>query len=393
MTSRVLLAWEGGAGRGHISTLRSIARALDGVAICDAAVNTMLHAAELAPYCDLVFPGSAFAIDKRRRQLGGSEPICSWADHLGDLGFADTRFLIERIGWWIEAIRARASSAVVADFAPLASLAARILGIGSAIIGTGYLAPPPGLERFPVLVPSLTVAHYDEASMLAAVNAALDHFGAPPVERLSDIYQCDVFLPQTIAALDPYAGQRDVPYLPPVDTGMPLAGAGEEIFGYFSTDEKRDDALLEALRQLGAVLRLHMPGLSPEQMATLSGAGVKVETSPLTLAAIAGHSRLCLNAGQHGTLTMAMAMGLPQLAIPRHLEHEYHAQKGRALGCVRIISRFEREPQAIVGAILAAYEHAGLREQARAIADSHRDQLCGPLQATLRQRLAPMLAG
>ena len=41
MTSRVMLAWEGGAGRGHISTLRSIAQALDGLAICDAAINDM----------------------------------------------------------------------------------------------------------------------------------------------------------------------------------------------------------------------------------------------------------------------------------------------------------------------------------------------------------------
>jgi hypothetical protein len=82
MTPRVLLAWEGGAGRGHISTLRTIARALDGLAICDAAVNNMQHAAELAAYCDLVFPGSAFGIDRSRRTQGGDEPICSWADHL-----------------------------------------------------------------------------------------------------------------------------------------------------------------------------------------------------------------------------------------------------------------------------------------------------------------------
>ena len=75
MTSRVMLAWEGGAGRGHISTLRSIAQALVGLAICDAAVNNMRHAAELAPDRDLVFPGSAFRIDKTRRTQGGLEPI------------------------------------------------------------------------------------------------------------------------------------------------------------------------------------------------------------------------------------------------------------------------------------------------------------------------------
>lgn len=391
MTCRVLLAWEGGAGRGHISTLRSIARALEGIAICDAAVNDMRHAAELAPYCELVFPGSAFGIEKSRRTLGGDEPVCSWADHLGDLGFGDTEFLITRLGWWIEAIRARAATLVIADFAPLATLAARILGLRAVVIGTGYLAPPAGLDRFPILVPALAVAHHDEAHLLASVNAALDHFGTAPLARFSDIYQCHLSLPQTIAALDPYAGQRDVPYLPPVEAGMPLAGDGDEIFGYFSTDEPHDEALMEALRRLGPLLRLFLPGLSPDQIATLTAAGVKVQRGPIPLAEIAASSRLCLNAGQHGTLTMAMAMGLSQFAIPRHLEHAYHAEKARGLGCLDSITRFERDPAAIVAAVMAAYENATQRQRARSVAAEHGDQLCGPVGDMLRQRLSPLL--
>lgn len=391
MTTRVLLAWEGGAGRGHISTMRSIARALDGVAICDAAVNTMLHAAELAPYCDLVFPGSAFGIDRSRRTHGGNEAICSWADHLGDLGFGDVDFLVTRLGWWIQAIRARGSTVVIADFAPLATIAARILGLGSAVIGTGYLAPPPGLDRFPILVPALSVAHYDEGGLLAAVNTALAYYGTAPLQRLSDIYQCDVFLPQTIAALDPYAGQRDVDYLPPVEANMPQAGEGNEIFGYFSTDEPRDEALLEALRRLGPLLRLHLPGLSPEQITTLESSGVKVQRGPMPLADIAARTRLCLNAGQHGTLSMAMAMGLPQFAIPRHLEHAWHADRGHDLGCVRVITRHERDPAVIVAGIMAAHADAELSSQARAVAARHATELTGPVGALLRQRLLPLL--
>ena len=387
-----MLAWEGGAGRGHISTLRTIARALDGVAVCDAAVNSMLHAAELAPHCDLVFPGSAFGIDKSRRTRGGGESICSWADHLGDLGFGDVEFLIARIGWWIEAIRARAATLVVADFAPLATLAARILGLRAAVIGTGYLAPPAGLERFPILVPALSVPHYDEAQLLASVNAALAHYGTASLARFSDIYQCHLSLPQTIAALDPYAGQRDVPYLPPVDADTPLAGDGDEIFGYFSTDEPRDLALMEALRRLGPLLRLHMPGLSPDQIEILTTAGVTVVHGPVPLADIAARSRLCLNAGQHGTLTMAMAVGLPQFAIPRHLEHAYHAEKGSNLGCVDRITRLERDPAVIQARIMTTYEGEAMRHRARTIADDYRDQLCGPVRDILRHRLLPLLA-
>lgn len=391
MTSRVMLAWEGGAGRGHISTLRSVAQALDGLAICDAAINNMRYAAELVPYCDLVFPGSAFRIDKSRRMQGGLEPICSWADHLGDLGFGDEAFLAARLHWWIEALRSRASRVVVADFAPVATLAARVLGLGSVVIGTGYLAPPPGLDRFPQLVPHLSVAHHDEAHLLATVNAVLARHGTAPLQRFSDIYRCHVFLPQTVAALDAYAGQRDTPYLPPLEAEIPLAGEGLEIFGYFSTDEHRDDALMAALHRLGPLLRLHMPRLSPEQTASLSAARVNVAAGPMPLEDIARQSRLCLNAGQHGTLCMAMAMGLPQVAIPRHLEHEYHAHKGRDLGCVEVISRFERDPAVIADTILAAYHNEPMRDRARQVARDLRYELTGPVRDILRLRIAPLL--
>lgn len=393
MSLRVLLACEGGAGRGHVSTLRSIARAYEGVAICDAALNHLEHAADLVPHCDLVFPGSALISDRKRRHSGQDEPICSWADYLGDLGFADPEFLVGRIEWWITTLRARVSNFVVADFAPVATLAARVLGIRSAIIGPGYFAPPPGLEQFPILDPKNGVSHYEESDILLAVNAALAHFGTAPLQRLSDIYQCEVHLPQTIAALDAYGGQREVPYLAPVNGAVPGVGTGDEIFGYFSTDEDTDDALIEALRRLGPKLRLHMPRLSVEQSAALRQAGVKLTDGPIPLEAIAAKTRLALNAGQHGTLTMAMAMGLPQLAIPRHLEHAYHAQKARALGCVSIVDRAERDPDAIVSGIMAAYENHDQRARARDVAGEYGDQLCGPLLETLRARLLPALLG
>src|SRR5690606_29951642 len=103
-------------------------------------------------------------------------------------------YLAATLAWWIAAIRSRAADVVIADFAPLATIAARIVGIDTAVIGTGYLAPPPGLDRFPALVPEHAVAHYDEADLLVALNAALERFDAGPLERFSDMYECDVFL-------------------------------------------------------------------------------------------------------------------------------------------------------------------------------------------------------
>ena len=123
-TGRVLLAWEGGAGRGHIVTLKTIAEALGPGFVYDAALCRMDYAAEIAPLCELVFPGAWLGFNPARRRAAGNPGTATWADFLGDLGFADPARLIAQIDWWLTTIAARQSSLMVGDFSPIAMLAA-----------------------------------------------------------------------------------------------------------------------------------------------------------------------------------------------------------------------------------------------------------------------------
>ena len=392
MKARVLLAWEAGAGRGHLVTLKTVAEALgDGFAY-DAALCRMQHADELKAICDLVFPSAYLQFDQRRRLAAGNPRTATWAEFLGDLGFADPAFLIRQIGWWITAIRARSSAVVIADFAPCALLAARALGLPAVCVGTGYSAPPSGMSEFPILIPEISTRIYAEAELVDAVNIACRHFGMPRIDHFAEIYGASTQLPRTIAAFDPYTNWRTGPLLPPLNEGLtPPNDSAEEVFIYFSTNERDDAALMGTIAGLGVPTRLHMPGIADELAATLSRAGVMVERQPLPIAEIAARSRLMVHAGQHGIMCMALGIGLPQVAFPRHLEHRYHAHRAQELGTLALVPRAVRNPEEMRSTILATYHDAAIGRRAIGVAEQLGPALVGDTAGLIREAVLPLL--
>jgi hypothetical protein len=392
-SARVLLAWEGGAGRGHIVTLKTIAEALGGDFIYDAALCRMDHADEIAPLCERTFRSAVLWDNNVRRRAAGNPRTASWGEFLGDLNFCDPQFLITQIGWWLATIRARQSALLIADFAPCALLAARIAGIPAVAVGTGYSAPPPGMAEFPALLAQSTTRIYREADLLAATNAALAHFGATPLACLSDIYGHALSMPRTIAELDPYFAARTTPLLPPLNQAVPRGeGGGDEIFIYFSTSERDDPALMQAIAGLGVPTRLFMPGIADDLAQSLASAGVMIERAPVPLPDIGRRSRLMLHAGQHGSLCMALGMGLVQIAFPQHLEHLYHARRAAELGAVDVIERNAMDAAGIRATILAAYHDRDRQAAARALSVRLQPGLFGDIHALVRQRILPLLA-
>ncbi len=392
MSKRILLAWEGGAGRGHIVTLKTIAEALgDGFAY-DAALCRMDYADEIAPLCELVFPSAYLGFDDRRRRAAGNPGTANWADFLGDLGFADADRLIRQIDWWLKTIKARKSSLMVCDFSPIAMLAARVANIPVAAVGTGYSTPPPGMTEFPLLLAEHQTRIYPETELVAAVNRAMLHFDMPPITRFSDIYRGVTLMPRTIAALDPYGPWRTQPLLPPLNEALPRGGSGgEEIFIYFSTGERDDKALMEAIAGLDRPTRLYMPSIPDDLALTLQASGVVIERQPVSIELIAERSRIMVHAGQHGSLCMALGLGLPQVAFPQHLEHLYHARRAAELGTVSIFQRGERDVATIRATIQAAHADADLFRQARAVSDQLYPSLFGDISALVQARLLPLL--
>ena len=393
MPKRILLAWECGAGRGHIVTLKVMAEALGPRHHYDAALCRMDHAAELGSVSSDIYPSAGLYAHTGRRKAKGWPRTASWSDFLGDLGFAHPKRLKLQFDWWVEVLRTRRIDLVISDFAPISLLAARALDIPSVCVGTGYSAPPPGMARFPILLPRYDVLVHDEAILLDNVNAVLAGAGAAPLEHFSDIYAASVSMPRTIRQLDPYDGLRKEPLLPPLNEALPRhATGGDEVFVYFSTAETSYEPLVDALCMLGVPVRAYLPGIDPAVTARLALSGVMVETGPVPVEAIAARSRIFLNAGQHGSLCMGLGLGLPQLAFPQHLEHEFHAQRAADLGAVDMVPYRRWTAEQIADAVRALYHDAARHKRVRALSDELYPDLFGDIAGIVRGRVEPLFA-
>lgn len=390
---RILLANEAGGGRGHIQHLLHLARAFGPGAEFLAGLGRMEHADDLAPVGAECFRGVrlSFAPD---RVPGGSAG--SWGQLLAELGFADEALLTSQIGWWQQLILSRAVDLVVADHAPVVLLAVQGLqarGVPVRALSTGnhFVVPHWQLPAFPTLFPEFPRRLHDEAALLDGVNRAGAAHGVPALAALPAIYRADLTLVWSLPGMDPDEALREGPPIALQSATLPVAGSGDEVFVYFSTSEFQVPAVLAALKALPLPRRGYLPGATEAQRAELAASGMIVEPAALPQAEIVRRSRMMLTSAQHGTVMMALATGLPQVALPQQLEQLSHARAAERMGAARVLGHAERrDPQAIIDACLAVHADGAMAARALAVAQGLRRLLPADPAAALRTRIAPL---
>ena len=392
----VLLANELGAGRGHLVTLARVARALGPGLPLIAAVGSLRHRAELeaagvrVQRCPLLCYTPEM---KRDPRLVGN---ATWACYLAGSGFVREDVLRRSLAFWRALIVEHDISILVADYAPAAMRAALGLkeegwDIRIIAVGTGYGVPPAGLDRFPPTTPGFDRIIHPEESVLDCLNRVGADLGLSPLPRLSALYDVDLALPATFDFLDPYARWRPASALVPplVDRTEDLAGAGDEVFVYFSRDEADRPGLAEALCRLPLPRRGYLPAASEAAKDRLAASGMIVETAPVPPALIAARSRLIVHPSPHGTLCTAALAGLPQLGLPGHKEQATHAGLAEAAQVMRVLPPKAASTEAILGAARDLYEDAAASRAARDLALRLRQDFPADPQADLAARLAP----
>lgn len=389
---RVLLANEFGAGRGHLVALLHLAQALGPGWVFEAALAERQHAQVLKPLNALVFGGPRLVYRQDRRTGPDAVPTATWGEYLGDLGFDQVQRLREVVAWWRQVLSQRRVALLLADYAPLAQLAARSLGIPCVVTGTGYGLPPADMPRFPCLEEGLDVRLHDEATLLANVNTVATECGLPALQGLPEVYRADLALVHTLPMMDPYQAWRQERLITPIiHIGDAVASDGDEVFIYFSTQELSDASVVEALEALPLPKRAYLPAATPAVAARLAASGMHVETAPVPVDLIARRSRLLVNAGQNGTLSMGMYAGLPQVAWPQHREQRFNALCAQAAGVARLVAPGTGPAgPALMDAVMAAYADDTMAARARHLATDLRRTLTAPPAQQLQQALAPL---
>jgi UDP:flavonoid glycosyltransferase YjiC (YdhE family) len=296
-------------------------------------------------------------------------------DILSAMGLADSSAVQQLLGAWDDIFKRTRPDLVIADFSPLAALAARHR-LPLVHIGNGYTLPPHQMKRFPLLH-RFSLPLWREEQTLAAVNQAARAVGRAPLDHLPQLFSGDACLVQTFPLFDPYDTQRSEPLDGPMfDRSPAMKGArADSIFVYLSSGYALHPSLFAALRPFAARLRIHATGLPLAQVEELRRAGVHIDAGPVPLTDILPTTCLIVHNGGPGVAAEALVAGVPQLVLSAQIEQDFNGQALESAGVAKFMRVYEPGADISAELIGAMSRDDALAARAALQAERHRAYL------------------
>jgi UDP:flavonoid glycosyltransferase YjiC (YdhE family) len=372
----VLLAWELGRGLGHLFTIRRIAARLKAHGLRTVAVvSDLASTGVLQGSCDDVVQAPAWPLGRQSAAHRAARSSATLNDILSSAGLADTAAVRALLVAWDDIFTRLQPQLVVADFAPIAALAARGR-IPLMQVGNGYTLPPDEMSRFPPLHRKAP-PQWNEEATLAAVNHAAKSLGRTALERLPQLFSGDACLVQTFALLDPYDIQRVKPVngplidLPPIGRSTGAA----TIFVYLSADYSVPDSFPGALADFAASVRIHAPAMSAGQLRELARRGAHIDNEPVPLWDVLASARLVVHSGGSGVAAETLAAGVPQIILSSQIEQTLNGQALQGAGVGTLVEAYDPSSHVSSALIAALYADETLAARAAEVGRWHREYL------------------
>ena len=382
----VLFAWELGANFGHVNKLGQVARALEGRAKLTVVARDPAAVRALLPDLDVTLL-PAPTVPTRPLHKGEQPGIC-YPGALRQDGWDRSEKLLPLLECWDALLAAYPPDVLVAQAAPAALLAARGTKVKTALLGSGYDAPPlcaPMPSYAPDDQKAAALAQDQEAKTLEVVNACLLARGQEPVANFCDILRTDCPILVADPATDHFAPRaRYEPDHPPylgqilsVDTGTETAWRNRgvpKVLAYLRPNTQQFAAAIKGLGQLAPDLDLILavPGIDPSLKSQLEARSAVVIDGPVRLDRLLPECDLGVSYGTNGIGSAFIAFGVPQLGIPTHREQllftQAVARSGLGLG---LAGKFGAEQ--VIEAVQKALAAGGLAEKAKTVAQSLKD--------------------
>lgn len=381
--SRILLAWELGTGFGHLAPYLSLAPRL-----LERGHTLHVAAREIAGACQALgdLPVTLHQAPLCLNTYGGlQEPPLNYAEILMRYGYLDPLMLRAMIVCWRALLQANRVQVLIADHAPTALIAARSLGIPTAVIGTPFSVPPdvqptPNMRQW-VQVPAARLADSD-ARVLAAVNAALPA-GMQSISSLHWIFagaaQFFLGLPET----DPYGPREAAIYfgLAGRSTGTNVPawpdGTGRRVVVYLNASFPQIETIAQALSTCGARVIAYVLGANQKLLQQFAVPGVMVATEPVDMVRLLNEADLCVTHGP-GTALAALQAGVPLLMLPKQLENFLFARALQREGVCQLVNPEQPYPD-IKAALAEMLVNPDYGMAARAFAERHRSAALGTI--------------
>jgi UDP:flavonoid glycosyltransferase YjiC (YdhE family) len=331
--ANILLTWELGSGLGHIAELQPVAAGLaqQGHVVVAALRNLSSASKSLRGVQVRLLPAPYAAVVNR----GDAGPIATHPELLQNTGFGDVDELQSLYSAWRTIYSYVQPDAIVANFSPIALLAARGTPAKVVVLGTGFECP--GLSSpYPNWRPELDadLKRYlkIEADVLANANLVLKKHGEPPMSALADLYRdVDETLLLTYPELDPFGQRPGANYLgvwpdpPGIKPKWPQC-AGPRVFAYLRPLLGVQN-VLAMLRDKGAATILRIPHVPESLQREFDAPNLHWEHEFLDMEATLRQCDLGICHASHVMSASMLHAGKPILMFPPFLEQGLTAMK------------------------------------------------------------------
>ena len=341
---RILAAWELGGNLGHVTKIARIVEHLQDEATLHIALREPWQLRIVAPELSCNLLPAPYAPSRRLQK--GEDPAENYAGILLTEGWDQRSKLSGLFEAWRGVIASVRPDVLIAQSAPTALLAARGLGLKTAVVGDGYDSPPlrqpmPTFFRNSALIGDERpgIAERQEAQALATANKVLGEFGIAQADRFCDLITPDLSLLVCWPFNDHYVARDSLqpghaPYLGPIisnESGKRyrwVDRGGTKIFAYLRPGAPQAAKGLHALAAMGKHQNVicAAPGLSDEARRSLLDHGVQVEDGPIQLGPLLPDCDIGLSHGSHGISAAFVAAGVRQLTLPNHREQSMQAR-------------------------------------------------------------------
>jgi UDP:flavonoid glycosyltransferase YjiC (YdhE family) len=349
--SSIALTWELGAGTGHLTAL-----AIVGGRLAARGHQVFYLLRNLAGSLDIASGKVLQAPLLLQETRGFPEPPLNYSEILLRYGYHNTACLSELVRAWVSIYHLIGVDVVVADHAPTSVLASRVMGLPTAVIGSGFIIPPRQVPM-PNMRPWMNVDSgrlaASDSGILNTINQVLSTYGKQPLLNVSSLLDVDERFLTTFPELDHYTGRVGESYAGPIhdaQTGEPPiwpAGSGKKVFVYLLPQHRDFSRIIELLSAMGVSALICSPGIPDAQRNALETSSVRISSRKFRLSEL-NCCDLAITYGSAGIVAAMLLEGIPMLMMPMHLEQFVGALRVQELGAGRMVNPDVPSPSYVV---------------------------------------------
>ena len=215
---------------------------------------------------------------------GARREAASFADILAQAGFGNAQLLGGMVKGWQTVFTLYRPDAVLAQYAPIATFTADLLGIPCLKLGTGFESPPEAAP-YPSFRPWLKLSRENllktENNLLDNANKIRKDFAVTPLSYLHQAIKADLSLLCSLPELDHYQNRKNGRYIGPLficDEGEEVRWPGcreQNIFVYLVPGSETA-LILEALNNSGAAVIAFIPGIDADLKKRHEGKNIRI---------------------------------------------------------------------------------------------------------------------